>query len=92
MLVTNGKLILGVWRSKKHQPGGNATADPLERHIGAEAGAVRRVPFAFGDAGVIRSLVTGAGFRNVEVRQLLRRFTFLRPRPSQIDISLRGPL
>jgi len=54
VLVTNGKLILSVWRSKEHQPGGNATADALEYHIGAEAGTIRRAPFAFGDAGVVR--------------------------------------
>ena len=76
VLVTNGKLILGVWRSKEHQPGGNATADTLEHHIGAEAGAIRRAPFAFGDAGVIRSLVTGAGFRNVEVRPTVKKVHF----------------
>ena len=33
VLVTDGKLILGVWRSKEHQPGGNAMADALGRHI-----------------------------------------------------------
>lgn len=76
VLVTDGKLILGVWRSQEHQPGGNAMTEALVRHISAEAGAIRREPFGFGDAEVIRSLVTGAGFRNVEVRPTVKKVYF----------------
>ena len=93
VLVMNGKLILGVWCSKEHQPGGNATADALERHIGAEAGAIRRAPFAFGDAGAIRSLMTGAGFRNVEGRPTVKKVHF--PSAESFTkryISARAPL
>jgi len=76
VLVASGKLILGVWRLKEHQPGGNAMAEALERHISAEAGAIRRSPFAFGDAETIRSLVIGAGFRTVEVRPTVKKVHF----------------
>ena len=92
VLVTNGKLILGVWRSKEHQPGVNAMADALERHIGAEAGAIRRAPFAFGDAGAIRSLMTGAGFRNVEGRPTVKIGSLSFGRVLHKTIYLRGPL
>jgi ubiquinone/menaquinone biosynthesis C-methylase UbiE len=76
VLVTDGKLILGVWRSTEHQPGGNAMADALVRHISEEAGAIRREPFSFGDAEIIRTLVTSAGFRNIEVRPTIRKVRF----------------
>ena len=76
VLVTNGKLIIGVWRSKEHQPGGNATANALERHISAEAGAIRRAPFSFGDAEVINALVTEAGFRDIAVRPTIKKVRF----------------
>lgn len=72
VLVSGGKLILGVWRSVEHQPGGRAMADALERHVSPEAGAIRRGPFAFGNAGVIESLVIEAGFHDVVVNPTVK--------------------
>jgi len=67
VLVPGGKLVLGVWRSVEHQPGGRAMADALERHVSAEAGEIRRSPFSFGDADVLQGLVADAGFQGVAV-------------------------
>lgn len=76
VLVPGGKLVLGVWRSVEHQPGGRAMADALERHVSPEAGAVRREPFSFGDAGTIVTLVTEAGFRDVVSRAVVKNVHF----------------
>jgi len=67
VVVPGGKLVLGVWRSVEHQPGGRAMADALERHVSAEAGAMRRSPFSFGDADVLKGMVADAGFQDVVV-------------------------
>ena len=76
VLVVGGRLIMGIWRSVEHQPGGHAMAGALERHISAEAGSVRREPFSFGDAEVIKELVTEAGFHEVRVNARLKNVHF----------------
>ena len=76
VLVSGGKLILGTWCSVENQPGGRAMADALERNVSPEAGAIRRSPFSFGDAGVIEKIVTEAGFREVVVEPTVKRIHF----------------
>ena len=76
VLVTGGRLILGVWRSVEHQPGGRAMADALERHVGPEAGVIRREPFSFGDPDVIEALVAEAGFHDVVVNPTVKNVHF----------------
>ena len=76
VLVPGGKLVLGVWRLVGHQPGGRAMADALERNVSPEAGAIRREPFAFGDAGAIETLIVDAGFRDVVSRALIKAVYF----------------
>jgi len=76
VLVSGGKLILGVWRSVEHQPGGRAMADALERHVSPQAGAIRRDPFSFGNAGVLESLVIDAGFHDVVVNPTVKNVHF----------------
>jgi ubiquinone/menaquinone biosynthesis C-methylase UbiE len=76
VLVSGGKLILGVWRSEDQQPGGRAMAAALDRHISPEAGAIRREPFSFGDAKVIEALVIDAGFRDVMVNPTVKNVHF----------------
>jgi ubiquinone/menaquinone biosynthesis C-methylase UbiE len=76
VLVSDGKLILGVWRSVEHQPGGRAMADALERHVSPEAGAIRRSPFSFGDPELLEALVTDAGFQDVVVKPTVETVQF----------------
>jgi ubiquinone/menaquinone biosynthesis C-methylase UbiE len=76
VLVPGGRLILGVWRSVEHQPGGLAMADALERHISPEAGVIRREPFSFGDADVIEKLLAEAGFQDVMVNPTVKNVHF----------------
>ena len=76
VLVPGGKLVLGVWRSVEHQPGGRAMADALERHVSPEAGSVRLEPFSFGDAVAIETLVTDAGFHDVVSRPIVKNVHF----------------
>ena len=76
VLIPDGKLVLGVWRSVKNQPGGRAMADALERHVSAEAATVRREPFSFGSADVIEKLVSDAGFSDVVVSPTAKNVSF----------------
>jgi len=76
VLVPNGKLVLGVWRSVEHQPGGRAMADALERHVSPKAAMVRREPFTFGRAEDLEHLVKDAGFHDVVVSPTVKKVRF----------------
>jgi ubiquinone/menaquinone biosynthesis C-methylase UbiE len=57
VLVPGGRLALNVWRALPHNPGAAAMAEALERHVSPEAAAVRRAPFALGEAEEVRALL-----------------------------------
>ena len=67
VLAPGGRLAAMVWRSIDHSPGFAVLAEALDRHIGPEAGATMRAPFALGGEAGLRDLVGGAGFRDVRV-------------------------
>ena len=56
-----------------------ALVEALERHVGAEAAANRRAPFALGDPAELRSLVEEAGFRDIDVRTVVETARFPSP-------------
>jgi SAM-dependent methyltransferase len=66
VLKRGGRLTLSCWRSIEHTPGYLVLEQLLARRIGPEKAALP--PFSFGDAGAIRGLVVGAGFREVKLR------------------------
>jgi SAM-dependent methyltransferase len=68
VLVSGGKLVLGVWCSVEQQPGGRAMAEALERHVSPEAGVIRRSPFSFGDPDALEALAADAGFQDIVVK------------------------
>ena len=74
VLRTGGRVALSVWRSLEHNPFNQAVAAGLARHVGAEAAASIRAPFAHGDAQALRTLIADAGFHGVEIQvQVLHR-------------------
>jgi hypothetical protein len=56
-----------------------ALAEALQRHVGAEAAANRRAPFALGDPVQLRTLMEDAGFRDVDVRTVVEAARFPSP-------------
>jgi ubiquinone/menaquinone biosynthesis C-methylase UbiE len=63
-----GRVGVSTCRGLEHQPGYRILTDVLERHVGREMADVIRGPFAFGDIGQLRALVTDAGFTAVHAR------------------------
>ena len=68
VLAPGGRLGVMVWRSIEYCPGFGALAETLERHVGPEAAAVMRAPFALHDGDALRALIAAAGFRDVTVQ------------------------
>jgi ubiquinone/menaquinone biosynthesis C-methylase UbiE len=79
LLVPGGRLGLCVWSRIEGSPGMAALAGALERHVGAEAAANRRAPFALGDPVQLRALVEEAGFRDIDVRTVVEPARFPSP-------------
>ncbi len=81
LLAPGGHLIVLVWRSLDRSPGFAALAAALERHVGGDAAAVMRAPFAFGDASDgLRALHAQAGLAEVSIRFEARMVRFPSPR------------
>lgn len=68
VLVPGGQIAVALWRGRSRTPGFAALVDVLDRHAGPAAGDVLRGPFALPDAGVLRELVTNAGFSAARMR------------------------
>src|SRR5215213_7276486 len=79
VLVPGGRLGVCVWSRIEGSPGMAALAEALERHVGAEAAANRRAPFALGDAVQLRALVEEAGFHDIDVRTMVETAQFPSP-------------
>lgn len=71
VLAPEGRLALSVLRSIEHSPGYVALAEALERHVGADAGAMMRSPFPSLSPDDLRDLVKDAGFREVRIRLVI---------------------
>ena len=68
VLAPVGRLALAVWRGIEHQPFYAALAEALERYVGHDAAEGLRAAFTLAHADELRALITGAGFRNVQIR------------------------
>lgn len=67
VLAPDGRLLLSVLRSTKHNPGWALLVEALERYVGPDAGAIMRSPFPSLNADKLRDLFIGAGFRDVHI-------------------------
>lgn len=63
-----GRLALNVFRNTDHARGYEAFALAVDEHVGPEAAAIVRSPFAYDDPEDLRGLLESAGFRDVTLR------------------------
>lgn len=68
VLTQEGRIGICVWDRIEANPGMNALAVALERHVGELAAANRRAPFSLGDPSEVERLLHEAGFTSIEVR------------------------
>ena len=67
VLDADGRVAVSVCRAIRHAPTYAALAAALERHVGREAGAIMRSPFARWDTPQVQALLAAAGFTNARV-------------------------
>jgi SAM-dependent methyltransferase len=79
VLASRGRMALSVWRPMHHSEGFAALFTALGRFIAPEAAAMIQGPFAFGSADDLRMLITGAGFRIVDLRPATKTLRFPSP-------------
>lgn len=82
VLAPGRHLALCVWRSIEHSPCNLATAEVLARHLGPEAATRSQAPFAFGNATALRSLISEAGFQDIEIQAVVLTRRMLPPETS----------
>jgi SAM-dependent methyltransferase len=92
VLTSGGRLALMVWRSIEYSPGFAALAQALDRHVGAEAGALMRAPFALGDEEQLRGLVEAAGFVQTRIQPAAGTVEFASARDLVLAYGLGSPL
>ena len=68
VLVPGGRLALSVWRPIEYSPGYPVLVEALGQHIGAQAATTMRAAFSLGEASEVRTLLTRAGFRDIDIR------------------------
>ncbi|HJZ71824.1 MAG TPA: methyltransferase domain-containing protein [Vicinamibacterales bacterium] len=76
VLTPQGRLAVACWKGIQHSPGFLALAEALAKHAGPEAAAIARGPFALGDEGELRSVIAGAGFKDIAVHHRTKMLTF----------------
>lgn len=79
VLGPRGRMALSVWRPMQHSPGFAALAIALGRTISPEAAAIMQGPFSLGSADDLRTLNTGAGFRDVALQSASKALRFPSP-------------
>lgn len=77
VLAPGGRVAVGVWSGVS--PGYAPLMAALERHLPevVEAAGFIRAIFSLGDAGELHDLLTGSGFRDVQIRRRTRTVRFL---------------
>jgi len=80
VLAPGGRLALSVFSAIEHTPAANALANALERHLGPGASKTKRTEHALADPEELRTLVAGAGFRDVMIRTTTQQIRFPSPR------------
>lgn len=63
VLASEGRLALSIMRPIEYNPGYAALVEVLDDHLGPEAGAMMRSPFAAYSTEDLRALITEAGFQ-----------------------------
>jgi ubiquinone/menaquinone biosynthesis C-methylase UbiE len=81
VLVPGGRLLLSVFGPIEHNPATHALTGALERHLGADAAAIKRAEHGLADAEELHELVTGAGFGDVAIEMATQEVRF--PSPSE---------
>lgn len=71
-----GRLVYTVWRGIETCPAWLKLAESLEKHVGAEAGAILRSPFTTKSADEARSVTAQAGWKDVKVEIVMEQIRY----------------
>jgi ubiquinone/menaquinone biosynthesis C-methylase UbiE len=79
VLRPRGRLALNVYSAIERNPAPCAFADALDRHLDPSASAFKRAEHVLNDPQAVRTLVDGAGFRDLEVHTITKTMRFPSP-------------
>ncbi|MCA1371579.1 class I SAM-dependent methyltransferase [Bradyrhizobium sp. BRP14] len=81
VLVPSGRVALSVYGPIERTPAAFAFAQALDEHLGAGASNTKRAEHIFSEVEELRTLISGAGFDQVEIHTVTQLITF----PSVLD-------
>jgi ubiquinone/menaquinone biosynthesis C-methylase UbiE len=67
ILVPGGRLLLSVFGPIEHNPATHALAGALERHLGADAAAIKRAEHVLADPNAVHDLAVRASFEDITI-------------------------
>jgi ubiquinone/menaquinone biosynthesis C-methylase UbiE len=76
VLVPGGRLLLSVFGPIEHNPATHALAATLERHLGADAAAIKRAEHVLADPNEVHDLAVRAGFRDITIDTMTHEIHF----------------
>jgi len=76
VLTRTGRVALSVFTSIENTPAAKALAEALDRHLGEGGSRSKRSEHALANAGELHELVTGAGFRKLEIAVVTQTIRF----------------
>jgi SAM-dependent methyltransferase len=81
VLRPGGRIGLSVYSAIERTPPAYAFVQALDQHLGASASRTKRAEHIFPDPEEVKSLISEAGFRNVDVATVTKQIEF----PSMLD-------
>jgi len=88
VLADGGHVVISVWQSLQHHPLYEALFEATARHLNASISALD-LSFSLGDAEELRTLLSAAGFRQIEV--ISRSLTVRLPSPERfVELTALG--
>ena len=76
VLASSGRFALNVFGPIEHNPATHALANAIDRTLGVGASAAKRTEHALADTAELRTLVFGAGFRNIVIETAIKTVHF----------------
>lgn len=67
ILKPGGRVVVSLWCDLRESPYFHVLVQAVTKHIGAETAAGLRAAFGLSDSEAIRALLTGAGFKNMQL-------------------------
>ncbi|MCP4020411.1 MAG: methyltransferase domain-containing protein [Desulfobacteraceae bacterium] len=76
VLASKGRLVFSVWRSLQYFPFYLVLHRAIEQYVNAESASMLEFAFGMGDSKKLRILFESAGFKNIDIRLVIKQMRY----------------